>query len=127
MKDIAFSALIKCGKSRRKVEEISLEIRDIECRSDKNWFYHVICTGLINEDKVLEGNSAFDCVVLGMAFLRQALRRLEDGQPKLKFYEDVDGDLEELTIADIFWTHDCVTDEMEEMMEWAKNNGYKNS
>lgn len=125
MKELEFSASIHCGNSRRKTEEIHLQLKDIYCQGNNDWFYHVVCTGPINEDKVLEGNSAFDCMVLAMAFLRQSLRNFKSQNPKIKFFEDAEGELEEITIEDIFWTHDCVTDEMEEMVQWAIDNGYK--
>jgi hypothetical protein len=125
MKELEFSTTIKCGNSRRKVEDINLSLGDIKCRDEKNdWTYNVLCSGKISIEKELEGNSAFDCLTLGLAFLRQSLRSLVTENPKIKFFEEVDGDLEEITIEDIFWTHDCVTNEMEDMIEWAKENGY---
>lgn len=126
MKELEFNTSIKCGNSRRKVEDIYLSFGDIKCRGENNdWTYRVFCSGKISEDKELEGNSAFDCVTLGMAFLRQSLRALQRENPKIKFYEEYDGDLEEIKFEDVFWTHDCITDEMEEMIEWAKDNGFE--
>lgn len=125
MEELEFTTLIKCGNSRRKVEDLLLQIKDIKCQEENNWIYRVVCIGPITEDKILEGNSAFDCIVLGMSFLRQALRSYVIANPKIKFFEEADDELEEITIEDIFWTHDCITDEMEEMMGWAVDNGYK--
>jgi len=124
MNKLEFSTLIKCGNSRRKVEDIYLEIKDIKCVGGDIWQYHVVLQGAINEDKVLDGNSCFDCLVLGLAFLRQSLRMLKQDNPKIKFFEIIDKDLEEITIEDIFCTHDCITDEMEDMMDWATKHGY---
>lgn len=125
MEELEFTTLIKCGNSRRKVEDLLLQIKDIKFQEENNWIYRVVCIGPITEDKILEGNSAFDCIVLGMSFLRQALRSYVIANPKIKFFEEADDELEEITIEDIFWTHDCITDEMEEMMGWAVDNGYK--
>ena len=120
-----FCTGIKVGNNKRSTEGLSLCLMDIRRISKNAWTYHVICSGAISEDRILEANSQFDCIILGLAFLRQALRQLLETNPKLKFYEETEGNLEEITIEDIFWTHDCITDDMEDMITWAKQNGYK--
>lgn len=127
MENAVYSTSIFFGKSRRKVENITLTLKDIQEHDDESWTYHVICTGAISEDKVLQANSPFACIILGMAFLRQALRRFKADQSKIKFYEDTECGLEEITIEDVFWTHDCITEEIEEKIRWAEENGYKGS
>ncbi|MFC3700206.1 hypothetical protein ACFOND_01035 [Reinekea marina] len=48
-----------------------------------------------------------------------------DLNSKLKLFFEFDGKLDEITIDDIFMTHDCVTNEIEDMVDWALENGYK--
>ena len=60
-----------------------------------------------------------------MSFLRQLLMQLKEDSPKIKIYEKFDDNLEEVTINDIFWTHDCLTFEIEDMVQFALDNGYK--
>lgn len=126
MEKLEFNTSFMCGKSRRKVEDVYLSFGDIKPLGEEaRWTCKVFCSGRISVDKELDGNSAFDCVTLGMAFLRQSLRALQSENPGIKFYEECDGELEEITVEDIFWTHDCITDEVEEMVAWAKDNGFK--
>jgi hypothetical protein len=117
---------VKCGASRRKVEALNLYLGEPSCLGDDDdWVIKCEVSGFFNETKDVQGRSAFDCLVCGMAYLRQTLRFIKAGNPKMKFYFEFDGQLDELTIEDIFMTHDCITDEMEEMIEWAQDNGYK--
>lgn len=97
---------LMCGKTRRKVESITLSLSNIEGEGS-DWTYHVICNGAISENRILKGNSAFDCMVLGMAFLRQSLRALKERIPSINFYEETEGELQKVEIEDIFWVHDC--------------------
>ncbi|WP_204902952.1 hypothetical protein, partial [Microbulbifer mangrovi] len=98
---------LRYGKTRKKVEPLTLSLSDIKGKGN-NWTYRVVCSGAICENRTLEGNSAFDCIVLGMAFLRQSLRTLKERNPGLNFYEEIEGRLEKVEIEDIFWVHDCV-------------------
>ncbi|MDN3648425.1 hypothetical protein QWZ13_05830 [Reinekea marina] len=74
---------------------------------------------------MIEARSHFDCLMCGAAFLRQTLRLIMDLNSKLKLFFEFDGKLDEITIDDIFMTHDCVTNEIEDMVDWALENGYK--
>lgn len=117
---------IKCGASRRKVEILNMSIGEPYCNGDDNdWIVRCTISGFFSETKDVQGRSSFDCFVCGMAYLRQMLRLLKSKSTSTKFYFEFDGELDELTIEDIFMTHDCVTNEMEEMIEWAKDNGFK--
>lgn len=98
---------LKCGKTKRKVENITLSLSNIRGKGDR-WTYDVSCVGSISAKESLDGNSAFHCVVLGLAYLRQSIRRHQRDNPELKYYFEFDGELDEHSIEDIFWTHDCV-------------------
>lgn len=115
---------VKYGVSRRKTETLNMHIGEPHCIGDYDWVVKSTISGGISEEKEVLGRSAFDCLICSMAYLRQTLRCLKSENSKIKFYFELDGELEALTIEDIFMTHDCVTDEMEEMIEWAKDNGF---
>jgi hypothetical protein len=102
------------GLSRRKTYPLDLSLSEIiQNDSSETWTYRVIYSGAEHIDKTLEGNSAFDCLTLGLAFLRQSLRRLLEDQPGTIFYFENAGKLEEMSVDDIFWTHDCIPEEIE--------------
>ena len=115
---------IKCGRSRKNVHDLSLSLEI--SKKDKNLFSISFKTdGYSQYENTIEEFGEFQSIVFGLAGLRQALRLLEADDPKLKFYENQGGTLNEITIEDVFWTHDCVSHEMEDMMEWARKKGYK--
>lgn len=100
---------LKCGNSRRKVENLVLSLGGITGK-DNDWTYDVACSGAISITETQQANSPFDCIVLGLAYLRQTLRRYSKENPKLKYYVEIEGQLEEHSIEDVFWTHDCAPD-----------------
>jgi len=118
-----FSKKYLYGNSRKKVEDLSLSL-EIE-EEDGIYKYNMQVAGPIDFERELEESDLFSALNTGMAGLRQSLRRVKEENPKIKFYEKIEDELVEQTIEDIFWTHDCVSDEMVYMMEWAKSNGYK--
>ena len=105
-----FVTELMLGATRKKVTPLVLRLADIR-NGVNGWCYRVNCDGAIQENRVLEGNSSFDCMVLGMAFLRQALRTYLAENPSVKIFEDIDGSLERVEIEDVFWVHDCVKEE----------------
>lgn len=117
---------VKCGTSRRKVETINMSVGEPYCKGDDNdWIVECSISGFFSDAKAVQGRSHFDCLVCGMAYLRQMLRLYKSQSSNMKFYFEFDGELDELTIEDIFMTHDCITNEMEEMMDWAKKHGFQ--
>lgn len=118
--------LIKIGNSRRKVESLNMVLGKPSCRgADNDWVIECEISGFYCESKNIEARSAFDCLVCGIAYLRQTLRLVMANNPKSKLFFEFEGSLDEMTIEDIFMTHDCITDEMEEMVMWAKDNGFE--
>jgi len=116
---------LKCGKTRRKLQEITLS-SSFKRENDKNIYVITFCvSGAFDFKRSVEEFELFDAIKTGYAGLRQALRYFKNENPTIKFYEDVDGELLEQTIEDIFWTHDCITDEMQSMIDWATANGYQ--
>lgn len=121
-----YSYSIKVGDTRRKVEPLYMVVGKPYCNGEANdWISECSMSGFYSESKKVEGRSAFDALMCGTAYLRQTLRLVQQDHPKLKLYFEFDGDLDELMIDDIFMTHDCITDDMEEMIEWAKSNGFE--
>lgn len=119
-----YSYVIKVGISRQKVESLKMVLGKPTSRgADNDWVVECAISGFYSESKDVQGRSAFDCLICGMAYLRQTLRLIKGNNQKLKYFFELDGNLDELMIDDIFMTHDCMTDEMEEMIVWAKDNG----
>jgi len=115
---------LKLGRSRRKVESVTFKLFEIKGEG-RNWTYRVIIEGAMSQDETQEANDAFDCLIMGMAYFRQFLRRYLSDNPKTKIYYEFESELEQLSVEDVFWTHDCITDEMDEMIDWAKENGFE--
>lgn len=66
---------VKCGSSRRKVEILDMSIGEPYCNGDDNdWAVKCSISGCFSESKNVQGRSSFDCLVCGMAYLRQMLR-----------------------------------------------------
>lgn len=121
-----FGYSLKVGNTRRKIEALDMLIGMPECRGEDNdWVVNCSLSGFYSEEKKVEGRSAFDCFVCGLAYLRQTIRFVQSNNPKLKLFFEFDGSLEEIEIDDVFMTHDCITDEIEEMIEWAQDNGFE--
>ena len=123
------------GKSRRKVERISLDMSKPEL-VDGRYVVNASASGLPDEfnrsrtsgaevsklerlgkkatcpslKSIVDGLTEFDAIVLGLAFLRQTLRSFIESSTSTKIYEKYGEDLEVLEIEYIFWTHDCVPD-----------------
>ena len=70
--------------------------------------YRVKLTGPMPVDKTMHGRDHFDAARMGMAGLRQILRMLQQRDPAMKYFEDIEGKRVEQSVDDIFWTHDCV-------------------
>lgn len=118
MDDLSFKYYMKVGGSRRKVEPIELNLGMPKCKgADNDWSVNCSISGFMSESKEIEGRSAFDCIVCGIAYLRQSLRFLKSINPRLKWFYDFEGILEEIEIEDIFMTHDCITDDIEEIID----------
>lgn len=117
---------IKCGKTRRKLEDITLTAA-FEITADNIYNVTFSSNGEITFSRSVQEFNLFDAIKIGYAGLRQLLSHYQNENPTIKFFEEIDGELIEQTIQDIFWTHDCVSDEMQDMINWAKDNGYKPS
>ena len=123
------------GKSRRKVEQITLDMSSPEL-VDGRYIVNAMVSGLPDEfnrsrttlveigklegigkksnypslKMTVDGLTEFDAIVMGLAFLRQSLRSFIESSPSSKIYGKYGEDLEVLEIEDIFWTHDCLPD-----------------
>ena len=115
-----FCTGIKVGNNKRSTEGLSLCLMDIRRISKNAWTYHVICSGAISEDRILEANSQFDCIILGLAFLRPAFRQIVETNQKLKFYKETESILEENTKEDIFSTQEIIKDVQRDLIAMAK-------
>lgn len=125
---LEYSLSLKYGYSRRKLSVLTLAFGEIQkIEGLDRWLVSVAISGVHDESRKLEASTPFFCTTLGLAFLRQSLRRFKLNDPKLRFYEDNDEGLSEIQIDEIFDTYDCITDEMEEMINWALENGYESS
>ena len=124
------------GKTRRKVDEVFFEMSRTNMLSDNSYEINASITGFpesfnrsltrsveIEErekkelnpsypslTKVIDACSEFDAIVGTMAYFRQILRQYIEENPSIKLYEKIEGNLEELELDDIFWTHDCVSE-----------------
>lgn len=116
---------IQSGKSKRKTEVLGLNISEIRQDANNGWVCNASCDGVITAEKELQGACAFDCLILGIAFLRQSIRDLIAQDPTIKFFDEDEDGLFEVSVEDIFWTHDCIPEEMEIAYEWAKKNGFQ--
>ncbi|GAA6151566.1 hypothetical protein [Pseudoteredinibacter isoporae] len=126
MKDEKYNYSIMIGSSRRKVEPLNMVLGKPFCRDEDNdWVVECAISGFYSESKKVEGRSAFDCLICGMAYFRQSLRFIKLNNQKLKLFFEFEKNLDEITIDDVFMTHDCITDEMEEMIQWAIESGFK--
>lgn len=116
---------LKCGKTRRKLEELTLS-SSFKRDTEKNLYVITFSVnGAFHFERSVEEIELFDAIKIGYAGLRQALRHFKKENPSVKFFEDIEGELLEQTVEDIFWTHDCITDEMQSMIDWAKEKGYQ--
>lgn len=122
---MVFEKKLFSGNSRRKVSEIILSLYGVEQVDDLEWHCRVVVTGDNHRDATVKGCSAFDALATGMSFLRQSLRMTLRERPETKFYEDLDGELFEVTIDAVFGTEDCVPEDLQIAYEWAKRHGYE--
>ncbi len=78
-----YSYLIKVGNSRRKVESLKMVLGKPYCRgADNDWLVECAISGFYSESKGIEGRSAFDCFICGIAYLRQTLRFVKANNQK---------------------------------------------
>ena len=102
---------LKCGISKRKVEELTIQATISEKTDRKFYEVSYSVTGLEFLSKTLEEDDLFSAVTIGIAGLRQSLRIMLEQNPKLKFYEERQNELIELSFEDIFWIHDCTNED----------------
>lgn len=133
---MAIKKTIYFGKTRRKVNELLLEMSSDRKLGEHDYEIDALIRGFPEQfnrswtrcveveerekneknpsypslQKTIEADSEFDAIVSAMAFFRQFLRKYLMENPRTKFYDFMAGNLEILEIDDIFWTHDCVPD-----------------
>lgn len=126
MKDLLFYQEIFFGKTKRKLTKLTLEASSLSFNN--NMFNSTSTFSVengIKEAKVIEAETAFDCINVVMSHLRHYLNFIQLGHPDTHLYILRDGELGKYAIDEIFYTSDCITSEIEDKVEYAEKNGYR--
>lgn len=115
------------GKSKRKLTKLTLQATQLE-HKDNSWTSTVIFSihipdGIVERNEIT-ADSAFDCLNIIMADLRNWLEFILGGSPGDSFFISRHGDLEKGSINDVFYTQDCISTEIEDKLEFAELKGY---
>lgn len=115
------------GKSKSELTKLTLQATQLEYK-DNSWASTVIfsihLTGGIVERNEISANSVFDCLNIIMGNFRGWLEFILGGSPGDSFFISRYGELEKGSINDLFYTHDCITSEIEDKLEFAESKGY---
>lgn len=127
MNDNFFSQKYLCGVSERELSDLVVSVGVLKSTDKDSWECAVKLSGYLNVEYAAQESSAVNTLNIGLGYLRQSLLASVEQNEKLKFYEVVDDDTIERSIEDICKSHDCISEELEDMVIWAQNGGKNNS
>lgn len=131
-KRMLFEFCIYKGKDQKELQELRMKAGSVRVSNDENeaLFGEYCCDldlsidGKECEPRVISAISEFHCLNSVLSHCRGWVRGLSEGDIQEKLYIDVLGELRELPLDLIFSTNDCITQEMEDKLEFADANGY---
>ena len=114
------------GKSKRNLSKLTLQAAGIDITPNgvSSTIRFSVENG-ITHDTPVYAETQFDCLNIVMGNFRNWLEFIQDGHPGTNFYIERLGELEKSSINMIFFTEDCVSEEIEDKIEFAEKHGYK--